>query len=377
MPFDFNRLRAVAGLAVQQGVTPGLVVSVGASGQTLLCEAFGARQIDPGLEPATVDTVYDLASLTKALATSLLVMQEVGRGRLALEDRLDAHLPVSAGRPSGAATVRLLLCHAAGLPAHRPFFERTLAAGAPPGPTIRDDLIEAAAAEPLVYEPGSRSLYSDVGFILLGALLEARAGEPLDRLFRERVARPCGLEGALGYARAGDPPWMAALPVAPTVRCPVRGRLLQGEVDDLNAWALGGVAGHAGLFAAAPAVTTLAHALCAAYRGSGHEPGRPALVGRDLLRTFFRPAGVPGSTWRLGWDGPAPLGSLAGARLSRAAVGHLGFTGCSFWLDPEQETFVLVLANRTHPAVREDARWKQLRPALNDSALEAIGYRPA
>jgi CubicO group peptidase (beta-lactamase class C family) len=163
--------------------------------------------------------------------------------------------------------------------------------------------------------------------------------------------------------------------VAAADRCPVRGRIVLGEVHDLNAFALGGVAGHAGLFGTAAAVARLAHALCAAYRGAAPAAGASALVDREVLRAFWTEAGVPGSTWRLGWDGPSARGSLAGDRISRRAVGHLAFTGCSLWIDPERETFVLLLSNRLHPAPVEEARFRELRRAVNDAALDDLGYR--
>jgi serine-type D-Ala-D-Ala carboxypeptidase len=145
-------------------------------------------------------------------------------------------------------------------------------------------------------------------------------------------------------------------------------------VDDLNWWALEGVAGHAGLFGDAADVAALAHALCAAWRDAAPAGGPPIVPG-PALRAFWSPKGVPASTWRLGWDGPAPVGSLAGERIARRAVGHLGFTGCSIWIDPERETFVIMLANRVHPDAKDDPRFRLLRPAVNDAALEGAGYQ--
>jgi CubicO group peptidase (beta-lactamase class C family) len=143
-----------------------------------------------------------------------------------------------------------------------------------------------------------------------------------------------------------------------------------GEVDDLNAYAMGGIAGHAGLFADAATVSAIAGALVSAWRGQA----RGALVERDVIREFWSPARVPGSTWRLGWDGPSARGSAAGERMSRAAVGHLGFTGCSLWIDPARETWIVLLANRVHPTVPDHHRFRAFRPALHDAALEALGY---
>jgi CubicO group peptidase (beta-lactamase class C family) len=352
----FDLLRTTCRAAVTGGATPGLVAVVGMGGRNLLHEAFGSRQIDPLPLPATEDTVYDLASLTKALVTSLLAMQAVGGGRLRLEDPL----PGRAGE--AGATVRLALAHASGLPAHRKFYERTRgSAGA---------VVKLAADEPVEYPPGSRSVYSDLDFILLGDLLARIEGAPLDVLAAERLFRPLGIE-ALGYL-GGPTPSVTAFgdhPVAPTERCPWRGRLLVGEVDDGNAHIMGGVAGHAGLFGTAGAIATLAHALCAAWRDAASP-----LVDRAVLRAFWMPAAVPQSTWRLGWDGPAPHQSVAGALISRTAVGHLGFTGCSLWIDPERETFVLILSNRIHPTVQDGRAFRALRPTLNDAALAGAGY---
>jgi CubicO group peptidase (beta-lactamase class C family) len=368
--YPFASFREVCRGAIADGTTPGLVAVVAAGGRTLLHEAFGLGQLVPAKAPATVDTVYDLASLTKALVTSVLAMQAVANGRLRLEDP-------APGQPSGGATVRLMLAHAAGLPAHRRYFDQLgvdLTRTGPAAPELRDRVVAMAAAEAQVYPPGSRSLYSDVGFILLGDLLERVLGGRLDALADEHIFRPLAIDG-LGFLGASGPSPTApgGRPVAPTELCPVRGRLLVGEAHDLNAHVMGGVAGHAGLFGTAAAVATLAHALCAAWRDAGPSGGSP-LVAAPVLRAFWTAAGIPDSCWRLGWDGPSPSGSLAGDVISRDGVGHLGFTGCSLWIDPARETFVLVLSNRIHPTRHDDARFRALRPALNDAALDDAGY---
>jgi CubicO group peptidase (beta-lactamase class C family) len=354
---SFDTLRRICREAVTAGVTPGLVVLIGRGGRDVFSEAFGQRQVEPFPVVASPETVYDLASLTKALVTSLLAMQAVASGRLDLEEPA----PGTAG--AAGATVRHLLAHAAGLPAHRPFYLQQ------PG---RAGLVALAAAEPLLHPPGSRSLYSDLGFILLGDLLERRLGARLGALAEAALFAPAGARTLL-FPGPGPHPLLRGQPVAPTERCPVRGRLIVGEVHDLNAAAMEGEAGHAGLFGAAADVSALVHALCAAWRDSSPAGAAP-LIPAEVLRAFWQPSGIPGSCWRLGWDGPAPHDSLAGEVISRSAVGHLAFTGCSLWLDPEQETFVLVLANRVHPTVRDDVRYRLLRPALNDAALSAAGY---
>jgi CubicO group peptidase (beta-lactamase class C family) len=278
-----------------------------------------------------------------------------------------------ADRPK--VTLRRVLAHAGGFPAHRKFYERSPTQGGPE-PSFRASIVDEAGREPLVYEPGRQSLYSDLGFILLGALVERAMSARLDILAERWLFRPLGLS-RLGFADLlAGPGWMrsAGLDIAPTERCPVRGRMVEGEVHDLNAYAMGGIAGHAGLFGSIGDLLQLALALAAASHGRGVGGGAP-LVNPEVLRQFWQPAGIPGSTWRLGWDGPATQGSLAGSLLSRRAVGHLSFTGCSLWIDPEPETCIIVLTNRIHPQARDDPRFRALRPRLNDEALRAIGYQ--
>ena len=351
-------------------------MAVGQAGQVRFVEAFGQRQIDPAPAPATVQTVYDLASLTKALVTSVLVMKGIEKGLLHLDRPLGDHLDLLQDRPE--VTLRRVLAHAGGFHAHRRFYESGLVR-VEPSPANREAMVRWAAAEPLAYEPGSRSVYSDLGFILLGALVERVMSERLDVLADRLLFRPLGLS-TLGFVdlMVGPPTdQFRGLDVAPTERCPVRGRLVVGEVHDLNTFVMGGIAGHAGLFGAVRDVMALAFALCSAYHGRGIGQGGVGdapLVQPEVLRSFWQPAGITGSTWRLGWDGPSAKGSLAGDLISRGAVGHLSFTGCSLWIDPEQETCVVILTNRVHPEVRDDPRFRALRPALHDAALQAIGY---
>jgi len=299
------------------------------------------------------------------VVTSVLAMQDVAEGRLRLDDPVGAYVPEFDDAEGKAdVTIRQLLSHSAGLPAHRPFY---LAVG--PGPERRSRIMQAAAREPLAGAPGARSLYTDLGFILLGWVLERVGGARLDVLAQRRIFAPLGLRSSL-FAVVGDAPGPRPQdlgPVAATENCPYRGRVVIGEVHDLNAFAMDGVAGHAGLFSTAEEVAAIAAALVAAWQGSG------ALVERDVVRAVWQPAGVSGSTWRLGWDGPADAKSQAGALLSRAAVGHLGFTGCSLWIDPARALCIVLLSNRVHPTVRDDPRFRAFRPAVHDAIVEALG----
>jgi CubicO group peptidase (beta-lactamase class C family) len=376
--------------AVQEGTVPGAAIVAGRGGTVTIRHAVGWRQTEPTALPVEPGTIWDLASLSKALCTSLLLMQAVGDGTIDLDEPLDVAPALADPLAVAAVTVRRALAHAGGFIATAPLWRDALASDArtPDQPLIqrvglasRAAMVAAARSQSLAYFPGTRSLYSDLDFILLGDLLERRLGDRLDRLAAARLGRPFGTPalgfrplGGLGLAdQTATIPATPAQTIAATARSEERGGVQVGEVDDLNAYAMGGVAGHAGLFGSADAVADLALGLIAAYRGE--RPGvAPALVDRDVLRLFWTPAGVPASTWRLGWDGPAAQGSLAGDRIARTAVGHLGFTGGSLWIDPDREAFVVLLTNRTHPSVRVDPRFPQLRRTVNDAALTALGY---
>jgi serine-type D-Ala-D-Ala carboxypeptidase len=367
-------LRAISEDAVADRIVSGLTILIGREGRSYSF-VVGQRQIDPRPLPVTHDTLWDLASLTKPLLTSILCMTALEQSVINLDEVIQ-DWPQGLDPARGTLpSVRHVLSHSAGYPAHRPLHAQALAldgSGAEQ-PATRAAVLEAARQVPLAYPPGTGSVYSDIGFILLGDFLERRLGKRLDELAASLFA-PLGIRAPAFRPVTGGSQSASAVPIAATERCPVRKRILVGEVHDLNAYAMGGVAGHAGLFGEVQGTGDLAHALCAAYRGSALRAGQRPLVDREVLRQFWTPAGVPGSTWRLGWDGPAQALSLAGDLISRAAVGHLAFTGCSLWIDPERETFVLVLSNRVHPEDRHDPRFPQLRRTLNDAALTAVGY---
>jgi CubicO group peptidase (beta-lactamase class C family) len=371
MKLRFEPIRRLCEDAIAKGVAPGFALLVANGGRVQFHEAFGWRQLVPRQLPAFPDTVYDVASLTKAVVTSVLVMKEVARGALALDEPITKRLPEFEGEGRGGVTIRHLLSHSSGLPAHRPYWRHAASAA-----SERWAISLAAAREPLESSPGTMSIYSDLGFILLGWLLERESELRLDALAARDIFEPLRLASAT-FVNLSDPEarvrLLAERSVAATQQCAERGHVVLGEVDDLNAYAMGGISGHAGLFADAADLSAIASALVTAWKGS---PGGTPLVDRDVVREFWAPAGVPGSTWRLGWDGPRAQGSQGGARLPRTAVGHLAFTGCSLWIDPERETWIVLLANRVHPAPPADDRFRVFRPILHDAALEALGYEP-
>jgi CubicO group peptidase (beta-lactamase class C family) len=314
-------------------------------------------------------TTYDLASLTKPLATATAVVLLIQEGRCRLDDIVADHLPECAEAPIGAATLRHLLMHSSGLPGWRGFYERLSSDGKIPSSTAERDrakqsMLQLIRTETPVYECGARSLYSDLGFMLLGMIIERRSRQPLGDFFSDRLARPLGglpIEFVLAEQLGNflDRVNTDAGGVAPTEVDPWRHRMLCGEVHDQNAAALGGEAGHAGLFGTTAAVLAVTKEWLQAYHG------RKALLDQELVREFTRQQQLPtASSWALGWDTPSTPSS-AGCHFSSLSFGHLGYTGTSIWVDPEHELEVVLLSNRVHPTSRNETI-REFRPLIHD-----------
>lgn len=349
MMASFPAARLVLERARSEHVFPSAVVEVGTAYAPLWREAIGTLTYEAS--PAATDaTVFDLASLTKVLATTPLVMRQVERGTLGLDDRVAPHVDGWYGADREAVTIRDLLAHCSGLPSHPPLYRDHRG---------REAIEAAIAAIPLEYAPGTRSLYSDLDFILLGFILERTA--PLhDQLATMQ------LQMGAAHELQFQPPAAWRTRTAPTRRSADRGRLLVGEVDDENAWALGGTAGHAGLFGTASAVGD-----CARHTLQVLE-GRTGVYSRRLLETFIsRRNDVPGSSRALGWDTMLPTSSC-GTRMSPRAFGHTGFTGTSLWIDPDRGVYVVLLTNRVYPEERDPAGIQQVRRDLHDAVFDAL-----
>ncbi len=349
-PSRFAHVRRLVREAVDRQAFPCATLEVGCSDGIHLQVACGAQTYEPSSAAATMDTVFDLASLTKVVATTTILMELVDHGRISLGDPVRRWSPWWQGDDRRTVTVADLLEHASGLTAHLPFYRDH---------TGRADFEHAIATLPLEYPPRTRSIYSDLGFILLGFLAaDAAEGLGLDTRFSATAKRL-----ALGDIRYRPPSdWRPR--IAPTEVEPWRGRLLRGEVHDENGWALGGIAGHAGLFGTAPAVGRFAQAVLQTLGG------RPRLARPATLSRFLTPTRVPGSSRALGWDTMRPTSSC-GRRLSPDAVGHTGFTGTSLWIDPRQDLYVVLLTNRVHPT-RTNEAILAFRPMLHDAVVEAV-----
>jgi CubicO group peptidase (beta-lactamase class C family) len=359
---------AAVDAVVREGVAarafPGAVLAIGRFGSLVHLRAFGRLTYDEGAASVTADTIYDLASLTKVVVTTTLAMMLLDEGKLDLEARVSGFLPGFAGGAKDLVTLRQLLTHSGGLQWWAPLYKDVKGQAA---------YLERIVAMDLAYEPGTKAVYSDLGLILLGAVIERLGGAPLDELARQRVTGPLAMKDTL-YR----PPAELVPRIAPTENDPWRGRMLRGEVHDENAAALGGVAPHAGLFATAADLARFASMLLDEGRGPGRR-----LVSRATVELFTERAGVPLATRALGWDTPsdetgvrsstpgAPGYTAAGSLLSPRSFGHTGFTGTSMWMDPERELYVILLTNRVHPT-RENDGIRAVRAQVADAAVRAL-----
>jgi CubicO group peptidase (beta-lactamase class C family) len=354
--------------AIENGELPGGVVMARMGEELAYSRAFGAAVLVPERIEARESTIYDLASLTKVLATTASVMLLVAEGKVALDAPVATYLPHFAERGKEKIHVRHLLTHSSGLRPWRAYHadlaERDRrrgehVVGTPEG---KKEITTRVLKSAPVHEPGEASVYGDLDFIALGALVEAVAGEELDAFTARRVFQPLGMADT-GFHRL---PWSGERArYAATEQCSWRERVLWGEVHDPNAWAMGGVAGHAGLFGTAADVMRFAQEMLAADRGQS------ALFPAEVAREFFRRQEIaPQSDWALGWDTPTEGQSTSGTHFSKRSIGHTGFTGTSVWIDLERGMQIVLLTNRIH-LIAKKSRF-ELRPLVHDLVWEAF-----
>jgi beta-N-acetylhexosaminidase len=346
--------------AVVDGAFPGGVLAVGLHDQ-LVVHPFGKMTRDAKGRAVSADTIYDLASVTKAVVTTTSVMILVQQKRLDLDAPVTRYLPEFAAaarsdpEPTWRArvTVRMLLLHDSGLPAHREFYKEVKG---------RDAVLGRVLAEPLVHEPGKQVEYSDLGFILLGEIIGRVTGKSLDQYAKQNIFVPLGL----GNSQFNPPPKLRA-EIAPTEDDKTfRKRLIWGEVHDQNASVMGGVAGHAGLFSTAEDVAAFAQMIL-----NGGIYAHHRIVSRATIDLFTARQPIGNSARTLGWDVPADP-AATGHFFSQHSFGHYGYTGTSLWIDQERGLFIILLTNRVNPTV-ENIKIRQVRPALHDSVFEALG----
>ncbi len=346
--------------AILAKIFPGAVLAVSLKGKAICHTAFGMADIFSGTQMQT-HTFCDLASLTKPLATTLCLMRLVQDGKLALDQPLAEILPVLTDSGKAKITLRQLLNHTAGLPDWCPWYIQLMKR---PLADRKAFLQRLLTAEPLLCPPGKKTLYSDLGFMLLEWVIETTSNFSLDRLVKETIYLPLGITDLFFVDRQNEAP--AAAQFAATQLCPWRGRLLKGQVDDDNTWAMGGTSGQAGLFGTAQAVSTLLNTLLATLAGDG----RPDVLPASVIRQFMLKQTPRGRA--LGFDVPTRPGSSSGRFFSDSSVGHLGFTGTSFWADPERSLVVVLLTNRVHP-FRFAGGIRTFRAVLHDQVVQELG----
>ena len=352
--------------AIAQRTFPGASIAVTYAGELVALKAFGQFTYESNSPTVGADTLFDLASLTKAVATTSAAAILYERGLLELDAPVAGVVPEFLADACGDLdarrrdiTFRALLAHSSGLPAYEKLFLKAHS---------RDELLRAAFTTSLSADPGTRAEYSDVGFIVLGAALERIAEEPLDVFCQREVFGPLAMTHTTfkpgAETRKQIPPTADEREesVGTGVRSTFRKRIIQGEVQDENAFVLGGIAGHAGMFSTAADMARFAHAMI--RRGSPIlRPGTVAL--------FSRRETVPAGTSRaLGWDTPSAP-SQSGKHFGGASFGHLGYTGTSLWIDPDRQLSITLLTNRTWPDCANQAI-KEVRPKFHDAVVEAL-----
>jgi len=348
---DFReRLYGILEQGVEEKVAPAIVCVVGRRGSIIFNQAAGRTTYDPESTPASIESIFDLASLTKVIVTTTLSMIYYDRGRLKLDEPVSAYLPEM--KNGGKFQVRHLLTHSSGLPAFKRFYRDFKG---------KDEILTEIFKTDLVYKPGTRTVYSDIGMMLMGIILERISGRPLDRLAREEIFEPLGMHNTF-FNPAAD----VLERVIPTEDDPWRGRVIYGEVHDENAFAFGGVAGHAGLFSTGSDLAVLCQMVL-----NGGTYGATHLIHPEAVRKFTaRQNLVPGSSRALGWGMRTEDGS-SGLYLSESSVGHTGFTGTSIWIDPERDLFVILLTNRVYPS-RSNQKIDEFRKRVHNTIMEMM-----
>jgi CubicO group peptidase (beta-lactamase class C family) len=340
--------------AIEDRSFPCASIAVTIDGEMVALKAFGRFTFERSSPAASTDSIFDLASITKVVATTSMAMVLHQRGLLDLEAPIAGVLPEFAGADSRRAqvTFRMLLAHRSGLPAYEKLFLRAF---------TREALLREAFAVPLKYGPGMHAEYSDIGFILLGIALERIAGEPLDKYCQREIFGPLGMGDTFF-----NPPAAWRDRIVPTAEdSTFRKRTIQGEVQDENASVMGGVAGHAGVFSTAADLATFANVML---------HGGDSILRRTTVDLFTRREHSPAGTSRaLGWDTPSSP-SQSGQYFSATSFGHLGYTGTSLWIDPERQLSITLLTNRTWPDCSNQAI-KTARPRFYDAVVEALGSK--
>ncbi len=359
----FDNIASFLDAGVGEGVFPGAVLLIAKDGQILFHECRGHLSLIPRRIRMKRKTIFDLASLTKPLCTTLAIMKLVDEGKIHLDRSLSHLIPTNLTADKRDLTPRLLLSHCSGFAHWKPYYLELVERR----PEERKKALrEWILKEALTYDPGKGSIYSDLGFMILEWIIEETSGVSMHPFLQRHFYQPLSLKSTFLCPDAPGQPFKKEI-FAATEACPWRKKVIQGEVHDENAWALGGYSGHAGLFGTAEEVYMLVNLLRQHYLEERNDYLKP-----ETVRAFFtRQDIVKESTWRLGWDTPSQENSSAGKYFSRNSVGHTGFTGTSVWMDLDQDIVVILLTNRVHPT-RNNEKIRAFRPRLHDLIMEEL-----
>ena len=347
--------------ATSDQIFSGASLHISSQFQTIYNGHFGSTQYVNG-RPINSQTIYDLASLTKPLATSLAILHMQESGQISLDQKLSDFFPKKWLIQKDEITIQHLLCHNSGFPAHRPFFEqlRTL-----PKIDRSSELLRMILSEPLIHPIGVKTIYSDLGFMLLHIIIEKITGSPLNKYVEKNIYLPLGLNNLFFIDKSIE----KKDNFAATENCPWRKKTLIAEVHDDNASVLGGICGHAGLFGNLADVSRLLQILLEIYHSHPDSNSLQQVISTPGLQSFMQ---VPEDAERaLGFDIPTPPNSSSGQYFSNNSVGHLGFTGTSFWMDLDRSIIIVLLTNRVHPD-RNNTKIRQFRPIIHDLIMRKL-----
>ena len=359
-------MKPVAGMmeeGVREGVFPGAVLLVSVEDEIKHYRSFGVSDIF-SKKAMQRDSIFDLASLTKPLSTAMAIFKLIELKKLFLETSLLAIIPKTSSKDKADITIRQLLHHTSGFAAHKEYFKKLMACEED---LRRGKLRDLIIKEPLVSEPGVNQIYSDLGFIILAWIVEIISGERIDRFVNRQVYKLLEIDDLFFIDNFSPDPFSLDdlyARIVPTEQCPWRKKLLRAEVHDDNAWAAGGIEGHAGLFGNAFSVWQILMEIMNALKGKETK-----VLNSNLMQKFM--AKEKKSEFRAGFDTPSKYGSSSGKYFSDQSIGHLGFTGTSFWMDPEKSIIIIMLTNRVHPD-RNNEKIKFFRPQIHNLIMEQL-----
>ncbi|MDD3815021.1 MAG: serine hydrolase [Desulfocapsaceae bacterium] len=358
-----QRLYAIFSSSLDKKVFSGAAVGISQWNGSEYChfyDHYGLAQSFPLNIKLSQKTFFDLASLTKALATVPALLSLMEEGKISWNSTLMEIFGNEIREDKKNINIKQLMSHSSGLPAHKDYYKIVL--------KVKESerkkwIFTSIIEEKLIYSPGTDFLYSDLGFILLGLIIEKVSGKKLEVYIQEKIYKPLNLQHSLFYGEKGS---IEKQKYAATEICPWTGKMLTGVVHDDNCRAIGGVAGHAGLFGSIEGVVQWCEYLLSQIQGRTSHPS----FGNEILRQATKKVG--NSSWASGFDTPSIKGSSSGSFLSPLSVGHLGYTGTSFWIDPQKELVIVLLTNRVHTSANNNELIKKFRPFFHDTVIRCL-----